>query len=1010
MASSGGTILSTTIRDITNTKLEELSKRRSSFETHKERIISSLGGEEQPLKRLQLLSKGVKACYGVKTDNADKVVVGHTKNPDLELELSNLDCFLGQAAYDPSVSSKMMNTWEKSLFRHLDMQSLKFQYASLYAQLVTEWLETEKSETKDNTSTTIEDMAMSEGFVDIASELKQKSRLEWERNVFEPAVVDEPALQAYLTDVFGLEDTERPERKEALKRLQEKVVAFENELSKPNKFNTENLQWVGDGLMASGLLSDEKRDALKEFKNNKAILSEIADVLNMRLSALDTWSWGTEGVLLERQRKVSGVYNYLMHEDILQALFLQYIGVRWSVFLKNALREFIDAAGGWIPMRKDVPREDAQRRSFFMGPESDATCLQSFRQDKYKDLCFLSHLKDSENQRNEDSDGDDEAQSFQSRSALARPILLRANGPAPYMGGGERFSQRCNGKAPMSHFDRGINEWEDGYIDKGKKSVSRRRPMMAKQHLLHLLSTEVAVNTKLYGELTAFRAVFEDWDSLLPHETILSVFEHVFGVSEVWRNFFGRFLSAPLKFVEDGPEAPCRTRRRGTPTSHVLSAVFGEATLFCLDVAVNRSTDGNVLWRMHDDLWFWSRHPDVTVEAWEAVERFAAITGTRIDNDKSGSVRVSVPSTSRDTSDPTSPSSASPNIYRPSSLPSGDIRWGFLRLSPYTGRFEIDGDMVDRHIIDLRRQLSRCRSVFAFVQTWNTYVATFLTSNFGKPANCFGRAHVREILATHNRIQRAIFSSSTSSSLAEAEVEASDNVVDHLKKTLQRRFGVSDVPDAFLFFPVELGGLGLENAFVSILQVHDTVLEDPGVVLDRFVTVERESYLVRKAAFEAQGPFDTINNITPRHPNSKNENFRQTWGPGEYFMSFEEYVRYREDFDVAPTVRVADSRCADRLRAVYEELLREPVQRGIGGNELPGIIASGVQALKIQRRNVEGGIMGNWPGMRSYWQWIAVLYGPEAMERFGGLGIVEPGLLPMGMVSLFKDRKVKWRD
>lgn len=146
MASSGGRILSTTIKDITNTKLEELSKRRASFETRKSQIISSLDGKKQPLQRLEILINGVKACSGVKADKSGKVVIGHTKNSDLELELEmqNLDSFLAQAAYDPSASAKMMNTWENSLLRHLDMQSSKFQYASLYAHLVTEWLKTEK--------------------------------------------------------------------------------------------------------------------------------------------------------------------------------------------------------------------------------------------------------------------------------------------------------------------------------------------------------------------------------------------------------------------------------------------------------------------------------------------------------------------------------------------------------------------------------------------------------------------------------------------------------------------------------------------------------------------------------------------------------------------------------------------------------------------------------------------------------------------------------------------------
>lgn len=48
--------------------------------------------------------------------------------------------------------------------------------------------------------------------------------------------------------------------------------------------------------------------------------------------------------------------------------------------------------------------------------------------------------------------------------------------------------------------------------------------------------------------------------------------------------------------------------------------------------------------------------------------------------------------------------------------------------------------------------------------------------------------------------------------------------------------------------------------------------------------------------------------------------------------------------------------------------------------------------------------------MEAYWKWTAQLYGPEMIERFGGLRAVEPGLLPIGMVGLFRDEKVKLQD
>ncbi|RYP48508.1 hypothetical protein DL769_011194 [Monosporascus sp. CRB-8-3] len=1018
MASSGGSVLSSTIQDITNTKLEELSKRRSRFEAQKAQLISSFDHEKQPLKRLQILGDGVKACYAVKTDKAGKVLLGQTKNRDLELELQNLDGFLAQAAYDPSVSAGMMDKWEKSLLRHLDMQSLKFQYASLYAQLVTEWLAAEKSD-----QNVPEDTALTEGSEDAASAMKRDSRAEWERMVFEPAQVDEDYLRAYLDKTFGLQDPEA-HKKKALRDLRMRVAAFESKLSAPNQFDNATLQWVADGLASSTLLTDEKREVLKDFKNNPIILSEIADVLNMRIAALDSWTWGDDrGVPLEQQRRLSGIYNIVMHEDLLQALFLEYVGVKWSVFLKSALREFCDASGSCKAGGRDIPKTDLMRRQYYLGKQSTEGSVQWLRNTIYRSHYFLSHLKDSETQRNEASLGEEEAEYQAAPAPAAMQDHMRQQQQMVQMAYGQqvqmlpaRPSIQTNFASkdtayPIKHRHKGDNdEDEDDDLDAPPGSSARKSPMEDKQRLLRLLATEVAISTKLYGGITAFHSVFDSWNSLLPHETVLAVLDFL-GVSETWLGFFARFLRAPLRFLEDDDDdeqqqQQPRTRRRGTPASHALSDVFGEAVLFCLDLAVNRATDGGeVLWRAQHDFWFWSRDHGAAVRAWGAVSEFAAVTGTRVAAAKTGSVRIRPEDQPepmvRDGEDDADRS------LRPV-LPEGDVRWGFLRLSPRTGHFEIDQDMVDRHIADLRGQLrdKRRKGVIAFVQAWNTYADTFFTANFGKPAYCFGREHVCQMLETHNRIQQELFSppspssSSSPPSLLDREftVEGSsiivNSVVDYLKATLEQRFGIRDVPDAYLFFPMELGGLDLRSPFVSILQAHDRVRPgDPEAAVERFLEAEREAYARHKAAFESRVPVSHPRGGTRWEPSGPDR---------DTFMGFEEYTRHREAFYHG---------LEGTMNAMYRSLLRAPRGRGI--RECPPSVARGVEGLQLRGPGFPGGGLGGfnprWEAMEPYWKWVAALYGPEAMERFGGLHIAEPGLLPMGMVSVFRGRRVKWQ-
>ncbi|KAI1387788.1 uncharacterized protein F4822DRAFT_407581 [Hypoxylon trugodes] len=1012
MASSNGSVFSETLQEITNTKLEELSKRRSDFETTKSNILSMLEAEKEPTQRLYILSQGVKACYALKLGKFKKVpnvIARWQQSSELEVELKNLDRFLAQAKYDPSLSLSMLKKWEESLLRHLDTQSLKYEYASLYAQLVTEWLSTTGAKEDEV------DVAMTEGFEDVAKAMKLDSRQQWERTVFEPAQVDVARLQSYLDQLFGVGSMDSPAKLKALNHFRQKVATFENEMAAPNQFNPRTLRWVADGLLSSGLLSDEKREVLRDFKNNTIILSEISDVLNMRITSLSSWSWGS-AVPLEQRRQISGTYNVLMHEDLLQALFLQYIGIKWSVFLKEAFLKFRGTTGAWESGWKKMPNIDAERRKYYLaGAERDRKNSVQFVRDRtYRKHYFMAHLMDHESQRNEIAEGEEEAQYhaippppppalavpataqqmqqqslmqqqavMQQRQAQASASRMR-QAPAPSarrapIAGGPTAGAALFGSVsnnPNLFPNRSVYDPlddDDGDIENDEDS-DNKRPIQSKQRLLRLLSTEIAVNTKLYGEMTAFHSMFERWNTLLPHETILTVLSF-FGVSKAWLSFFKKFLTAPLKFLDDDPSVPARNRSRGTPASHVLSDVFGESILFCLDFSVNQSTAGAALFRMQDDFWFWSRDHSAAVTAWKSVTEFVNATGTYIDSTKTGTLRIS--------RDP----DVSLEIDR--SLPQGEIRWGFLRLNPQTGKFEIDQTMVNKHIIDLRKQLQdKQNSVISFIQAWNTYAATFFTSNFGKAANCFGQDHVAQMLATHERIQREVFSSSSSLASSSGNQKGATNIVDFLKNVMEERFGVSNIPDAYLFFPMELGGLDLKSPFVSILQVHDTVLKDPSKELDKFFEAEKDTYNVRKHAFER----NSLGRANQPGFQWKPENPADQ----ENFMSFAEYVRYREDigynFD-------------NDLFSVYKKLLELPVEDGI--QTADARVTSGINAL-AQQDNLRS-ITANWNSMEPYWKWIAQLYGPEAMDRFDGLNIVEPGLLPMGMVSIFREKRVQWQ-
>lgn len=968
--------LSQTLQDITHAKLRELSRKQEIFLSHKGTTLQTVQALDSKIERLAALSNGLKTCFGIPVVNG-RMIRGHTGNHErLEITLANIDRFLKQAQYDPSISPSIMQRWQQSLLNNLEMQTLKYEFATLFGQLTMEWLSTKKGPPPDD------DVSMSEEPEQLPGAEKLESRKQWEDAVFTPLELDTDEIELLLSELFQNPSKDAKDIRVAFKELQRKVQVFEESLTYSRLFSASTLRWTISGLMASDLLTEEKRTVLKDFLNNAIILDELSDVLNMRMTTLDAWSWGTE-VPIEQRRQLNGTYNIYMHEDLIQAIFLQYLGVKWSVFFKSAFTEFRKASGVWKSPGSNIPEIDKSRREFFLGYRSPKHSVQSTREKIYQKGYFVSQLLDYEEQDRSLDQGEEEAD-FAQFSAAQVPMQTAAS--QSY--GRKRTKQtarksttvwpkkeRCRSRGAAVFFEEeaGVDEGEDSDddydTDNGREVFNPKNPMDAKQNLLHLLATDILIKTQLEGELTCFRSKYDSLNPDLSHATIHAVLGF-FGVSEKWLGFFQRFLKAPLKFIDD-PHAEPRQRQRGIPGAHVLSDVFGESILFCLDFMINQKTEGELLWRVHDDFWFWSSNHQTCVTAWNAIQRFNKTMGISLDPLKTGTAQVQHKATK-------SPTSLDP------ALPPGQVRWGMLYLNPDSGHFEIDQQMVDSHVEELNRQLKdQVRSVFGWIQAWNSYATTFFTSNFGKPANCFGRKHVDMMLATHERIQRVVFS-------LDAEGGKSDvSVIQFLRDIICQRFNITSVPDGYFFLPIELGGLELSSPFIQLVGLRDSLIEDPTTLLDKFLEAERDAYASAKVRYEQR-----LNST--QHAAIHNQGFYPD--DAHTFISFEEYIRYRELLGYGFT---------GELKEVYEKLLQRPEQQHIECDPNGAVFRelnqlSGHQNLR--------GIKSNWRNMDAYWKWVAELYGQEIIDRFGGFNIVDPGLLPIGMVSLFRSGRIQWQE
>lgn len=860
MASSE--ILSQTLLSITNTKLAQLDKQKDAFHSRKRLLIDSADARTDSNKRARELVEGFKDLPSMTSS---------TLNPMMSVE--NLNRFIQQAEHDPAVTDAFIQEYESLVRNELQVQSNRYAFASLYGKLVNEWISAGSGQEQDPTAAS----------VSVGRDEARVQRATWEEYVFAPKDTDKDAIKAYLSTVFEAEE----DVKDQLSGLRKELKRFQDHWSDSPHFNVDSLTTTIKGMLRSDILTDVKRATLKDFVGNDTVLSEIADVLNMRMATRKTWSWESD-LVIDQRRQLNGRYRFYPDEDLLQSIFLHYIGMKWAVELHSRFRDLLSV---WKPSLDPISSHDMQRLHFFLNitDELDGGAMPgtmgATKKSHFENEIFLDQLPKS---------FDEQRGAYGSK-----------------------------------------DDTEDG--------DTRKSHIEVVQHLLHMIEADILLQNRFDKDVTVIRSDFKWFGPSIPHSSIAAVLEF-FGVGADWIEFFMKVLEAPLRFKQDPEDTPSRIRRRGTPLSTPLADVFGESLLFCVDFAVNQKANGTRLYRLHDDMWLWG-NTEACVKSWEVLGECASVLGLDFNFEKTGSASILGSETMLESD-------------LAAGLPEGDVTWGFLKLDRHTGHFVIDQGEVDKHIEELRVQLDACKTIFNWIQAWNTYGARFFSNFFGKPANCSGRRHIDSMLETFQRIQKQLFP------------DTPGGVGAYVKHLLAKRFDIplSDIPDGYIYFPTEFGGLGLKNPFIDLCLVRDGV-KDPEKVVDAFFEEEAREYRKSKAKFESGAM------------RSRTTSTRYNFGDleDEPFMSLEEWRSYRDYLGKS-------------LGETFKVLMDEAWEREL---ELKGAIKAVLEPYQFYE-------------LSSYDQWVLQLFSKDMISRFGGLNVVEKGLLPMGLMDMLRQSKFQW--
>ncbi len=878
--------LGETLEFITNVKLKELERLNSDFVKHSDDLLRA--GVNTPKSRDALLKRLGDLIEGMST-------WPHSWSQDFKLK--GMKSFAELASRDSSISTQALAIWIRRAEAEIEHQKTRFRFAQLFGALLTDWTHARDNASPTDSTDQFEQVSRKET-------LEQKQKLE--SIIFEEKDIDVDSLREYLDDLFGSEQA-----KTILKDEREKMKEFSKNLRK-RVVNDWEVKVTIHSVLRQDILSSEKASLLRDFLRRPSVIKELASVLTMQLASINSWSWPSEGVLVEPRRQLNGKTRFYLDAELLTALLLHYIGTLWAIEFRRLTCVIRDSAF-WEKGSARFSRSESRRRAIFFKPDNGETISSYRRKYQLGDL-FMCQLPQNmgviQNGYDDESDNDD----------------------------------------------------DDGHIsgtwgESGQSGVRFDTPVNLKQSLLQIMSNDLLFNLEIHNAATVLRTDLEWFGPSLPIPTIKTVAEF-FGMPKADVNFLERFLSCPVIFKDD-PSKEVRVRKRGTPLSYMLSTLAGEMVMFIMDVAVNQRAEGLFLHRIHDDFWLWDSDSKRCGMAWAEMTRYAKLAGLTFNKEKTGSVTAGKLSS------------------KDGKLPVGDVRWGFLRLND-EGVFEVDQALIDEHIIELRRQLDATSSLFAWAQAYNKYMS-FIKRNCASPSYVYGLKHLDSVVDTLARVQKETFKDNSDG------VE-DPTFVDFVSRQLAKRFGVDqvDVPYGWYLWPNAAGGLEVNDPLIELFFMREAMKKEANSaksVLQKARMKDEQQYKWAKDQWD-QG-----------HSNRfQSDNESKKAGKDDLFFSKEEFDRGREAR-------------AEWWHEAYTSLLRTPETLQV--ETTPQLLAS-VDLLGKTVEAFDGS--ADWHHLKPYWQWVIATQHDEMVEKLGGLTIVEPSTVPVGMISAFKSSKTRWEQ
>ncbi|CAF3699944.1 unnamed protein product [Rotaria sp. Silwood1] len=480
-----------------------------------------------------------------------------------------------------------------------------------------------------------------------------------------------------------------------------------------------------------------------------------------------------------------------------------------------------------------------------------------------------------------------------------------------------------------------------------------------KSKLFYLINVEIHLHKILQpnASFTVVSADLEWFGPSISHE-IVQIFLEFCGVSQIWLDFFDRFLKQPIYYK---PDELIRQRQRGVPISHSLSHLFAELLLFGLDLYIYQNTD-IFIYRLHDDIWFFNSQSTKIEQAWTLMNEYAQMTGLKFNEEKCGSRRIQ-------------PSNIITNVDELSTnviLPSKDVKWGLLTLQS-SGRFIIHQETIRPLLDEMKTRLTNATTILEWINLYNKYISFFMC-NFGQCANILGTYHIEHIIEIFQYIHRYIFPETNGNAL----IILTNRIVEQFPSCL-----TDEICEAWFYWPLTQGGLGLKNIYLDLYSVQQYLLSEKMVDFNQLSAKDAEKYA--EIEFEYKQA-------------KKHKKFRfiaQFMHDDETFITFDEYIQRRETH-------------LSHWTAVYTNMLA--ITPGLSPN-LTNIFVDHIKIFRDKSTHMSSEKQHRMKkDSDSYLEWLLCYYGEQIQSTFSQLDFIDSENLPIGLITLMKTTNIDWNN